>query len=80
MYIMVAYTIGMENEPNNQPNFSEAMMRIQGIMAEVSVMGANDSEFESFRSVIAELQAGKITPTEAIAQAEAIKGGKMDYH
>lgn len=75
------YTIGMENEPaNNQPNFSEAMKRIHGILAEVSVMGANDSEHESFRTVIAELQAGKITPTEAIAQAEAIKGGKMDYH
>lgn len=71
----------MENEPtNNQPSFSEAMMRIQGIMAEVSVMGANDSEFESFNIILRELQAGNITPTEAIAQAEGIKGSKMDYH
>lgn len=49
-------------------------------MAEVSVMGANDSEFEGFRLILANLQAGVITPTEAITQAEAIKGGKMDYH
>jgi hypothetical protein len=72
----------MENESseNNQASFSEAMMRVQGIMAEVSVMGANDSEFEGFRLILANLQAGVITPTEAITQAEAIKGGKMDYH
>ncbi|MES2749354.1 MAG: hypothetical protein V4668_03265 [Patescibacteria group bacterium] len=72
----------MENEPikDTRPNVSEAMNRVQGILAEVSVMGANDSEFESFNKIISDLQAGLITPTEAIAQAEAIKGGKMDYH
>ncbi|MBY0538084.1 hypothetical protein K2P47_01650 [Patescibacteria group bacterium] len=71
----------MENEPNNnQPNIGEAINRIHGLMAEVNVQGANDSEFESFRIVISQLQAGTITPSEAIAQAEAIKGGKMDYH
>jgi hypothetical protein len=71
----------MEQEPkNNQPNFSDAMMRVQAILGEVSVMGANDSEFEGFRTILAELQAGVITPTEAIAQAEAIKNSKMDYH
>jgi len=72
----------MENESslNNQPNIGEAMMRVQGLMSEVSVMGANDVEFEGFRLILSELQEGKITPTEAIAQAEAIRGGKMDYH
>lgn len=71
----------MENESiNNQPSFSDAMNRVQGILAEVAVMGANDSEFESFNIILRELQAGNITPTEAIAQAEGIKAAKMDYH
>jgi hypothetical protein len=72
----------MENESSesNQPSFSEAMMKVQGIMAEVSVMGANDSEFEGFRQILTELQAGKITPNEAVNQAINIRDGKMDYH
>lgn len=72
----------MENEPtkNEQPNMNEAMKRIHGLMAEVSPMGANDSEFADFEIVLRKLQAGEITPSEAIAQAEAIKGSKMDYH
>ena len=82
MYGRRRYTVCMENETKKieQPSFSEAMMRIQGIMAEVNVMGANDSEFENFRKVMAGLQAGNLTPSEAIAQAQGIRDSKMDYH
>ena len=82
MFRSMLYTYSMENEPTKdiQLNLSEAMMRIQGILAEVSVMGANDSEFESFYRIQRELQEGILTPTEAIIQAQSIKDSKMDYH
>ena len=52
------------------------MMQVHGIMSEVSVMGANDSEFEGFRQILTELQAGKITPNEAVKQAIDIRDRK----
>lgn len=60
--VSLLYNCVMENESSesNQPSFSEAMMKVQGIMAEVSVMGANDSEFEGFRQILTELKAGKL--------------------
>jgi hypothetical protein len=65
---------------NEQPSLSAAMSRIQAIMSEVNVMGANDSEFESFKRVMTELESGTITPSEAVAQAQGIRDSKMDYH
>jgi hypothetical protein len=71
----------MENESiNRQPGINEAIARIQIIIAEVSAMGANDSEFHDFQMIMDRLQSGTLTPTEAITQAEAIRGSKMDYH
>ena len=69
-----------ESENTQQPNFGEAMMRVQGIMAEVSVLGANDYEMPALQRLLAELQSGDITPQEAIAKALVIQAGKMDYH
>jgi len=43
-------------------------------------MGANDSEPESIQLIKQNLESGVITPNEAVAQAEALREGKQDYH
>ncbi len=43
-------------------------------------MGANDSEFSSLDQIITLLDAGDITPTEAIARARGVRDSKQAYH
>lgn len=71
----------MEHESKDGvPSYSEARAEIEGIRAEISGMGANDSEFSSLDQIIAELNAGDITPAEAIARARGVRDSKQAYH
>lgn len=69
-------------ESNEKPKLSkgEAYAQVMQCMQEASAMGANDSEPESFRNILAALESGMITPEEAVQQARAVVQGKLDYH
>ncbi len=62
------------------PSFAEAQAEIEGIRWQISQMGANDSEFRDLNQVVTELEAGDITPTEAVARARGIRDSKQAYH
>jgi hypothetical protein len=68
------------DKKTSMPNRSEAMARVQGIMGETMQLGANDSEASAFQSILERLQAGELTPVEAIREAEGVKNSKQDYH
>lgn len=58
----------------------DAYMRIMSTRQNVYMRGANDVEWERIDNILKELDEEKITPKEAVEQAEAIEGGKQDYH
>lgn len=43
-------------------------------------MGANSSEIPDIDSILQKLHTGKITPEDAIIEAEKIERSKADYH
>ena len=61
-------------------SISDAMNTISAIEGMIVTMGANDSEPESIQLIKQNLESGVITPNEAVAQAEALREGKQDYH
>lgn len=69
-------------ESFKQPEFSytQARQAIEQIRAEISVLGANDSEFSDLNNIIDQLDQQNITPQEAIQQAQAVRDSKQDYH
>jgi hypothetical protein len=58
----------------------EAERGIRAILQEVALMGANNSEFGDFETLIEKLKTGEVEPVAAIEQAHLIKSSKMDYH
>ncbi len=54
--------------------------KIQTILHEISVMGANDYEFPTIQHILKSLRAGEIEPREAVRQVQAIRNSKQDYH
>lgn len=67
---------------NNHQEVStqEAETFIRGIMAEVSVMGANSSELPDLENLISDMKEGKHLPKEAMDKAVFIRDRKQDYH
>jgi len=70
----------MSFEGAPQMSISDAMNTISAIEGMIVTMGANDSEPESIQLIKQNLESGVITPNEAVAQAEALREGKQDYH
>lgn len=57
-----------------------AKLTIGALRQEIYMLGANDSEFSSIDSILAELESGNISPQDAIDQVTAIKEQKQSYH
>lgn len=57
-----------------------AKFTIGALRQEIYMLGANDSEFSSIDSILAELESGNISPQDAIDQVTAIKEQKQSYH
>jgi hypothetical protein len=78
----------MFEQPSFQPEKKEARMPEANAMAEVmviyqqvQVMGANDSEHQSFRVIQEKLAKGQYDdPRQAVAEARGIMNSKQDYH
>ena len=68
------------NSPEAEMTYSEARMQIEAIRSQIASMGANDSEFESVNNIIQQLEAGDITPKEAVAMVSGVRDSKQDYH
>ncbi len=66
------------NEVLSYPLNAEAT--IQGILNEISVMGANDSEYRDVQNILEQLRSQQITDAEAITQVQNIRNAKQDYH
>ena len=58
----------------------QARCQILAIQGEVYLMGANDSEFNSFDKILEKLEKGEIAPSLAVDEAIKIKDSKQDYH
>ena len=73
--------MGIESEKEGQAlSYSEAMQRVVMLIQEAQMMGANDYEPSAFNRIQQQLEAGEITPTEAVRQAQGIVDAKLDYH
>lgn len=64
----------------NEVSMQEAEAFIRGIMEEVAVMGANDSELPDLERLIAGMKERKYRPKEAMEKAVFIRDRKQDYH
>ena len=58
----------------------EARERVNMVLQEISVMGANNSEFFEISQILKNLEEGNIDPEQAVQEAEQIKSSKQDYH
>jgi hypothetical protein len=76
----------MEQTPSGADENSEererqiAHTKIDMILQEVYMMGANDYEIPALMKLKEQVLAGEIDPQEAVGQAQAIKDNKQDYH
>ncbi|MDA8596941.1 hypothetical protein N9L26_01250 [Candidatus Pacebacteria bacterium] len=59
---------------------AQASVQIETLRADISTMGANDSEFDALNSIQEQLRQSVITPEEAVRQATGVKESKQDYH
>ena len=73
---------GMEGSERRKVELtrSAAMAQIAAIEQCERVKGAIDSEPADFTRLRTELEAGEISPEEAIMRARGISEGRMDYH
>ncbi|MDP2629552.1 MAG: hypothetical protein Q8P45_02515 [Candidatus Harrisonbacteria bacterium] len=64
-----------------RPGIIDPAAAVEEIRMRVMQMGANDSEMESFNTIIAKLKGGGYeNPEEAIEDAQKILDSKQDYH
>ncbi len=69
-----------ENSMEKPPvTAAEAIAYIQAKRQECMVMGANDSESGDFDHLLTEVNSGRLSPEEAMKQANDIREGKMEY-
>jgi len=61
-------------------SINQAISEVNNIKQQVMAMGANDSENSQFDEIISSLSNKKISPTEAVKQANTILNSKQDYH
>ncbi len=66
--------------PGDTLSVMEAQKTVMGIFNEVMMLGANDSEKESFISLFQDLVGQAITPEMAIQKAVDIRDSKNAYH
>ena len=59
-----------------EPGKGEAMSTVAGIEAQVMVMGNNDHESGTFRTIKRDLESGRLSPEEAVTQARAVMESK----
>ena len=57
----------------------DAEQQIRALLQEVALLGANDTEFGDFDTILAGLNSGQLTPVEALEKAYHIKSSKMEY-
>jgi hypothetical protein len=69
-----------EQKALEQEAIRQAVDFIAGILTEIAVMGANDSEYSIIAEIKNNLVQGKISPSKAREEALKIKSKKMDYH
>jgi len=69
----------MDNNELEKPK-QDPRSIIEAIRQEISVMGANDSEFSQLDAIINTLNSGTIDDEEAIKRAYAVRDNKQDYH
>ena len=59
---------------------NDALIAIASIEAQIHAMGANDSEHGDLAQIRARLEAGELSPGEAIIRAEGARDGKQSDH
>jgi hypothetical protein len=57
----------------------DAIQQIQFVMQRVALMGRNDSELNDIQRIITNLEAGDISPADAVAAAEKIEQDKQQH-
>lgn len=72
----------MENfeNANNQLSQAEAMGALEAILGRMKQTGAVDEEPDMIEAIRVQLNDGRLTPTEAVARAEAIESARQNYH
>jgi hypothetical protein len=56
------------------------MTEISALRQAMSVEGAMDAEGPVFEAILRDLEAGKLSPDEALARAHAINTSRGSYH
>lgn len=59
---------------------SDALSRIEAIRCVVHAMGAVDTEPSFLNQLSSQVDSGNLSPTDAVAQAEAMLASRQDYH
>ncbi len=66
--------------PEGSTNINEALRTIEYIKNIINQMGANDVEIPTLNAIEGNLRRSKITPEEAMNQAQKILENKQGYH
>mgnify|MGYP000895589733 CR=1 FL=1 len=69
-----------ESHSSQNISLAEAAHRVLAAEQAAMGMGANDYEYGAFAAIKQGLFDGKISPEEAVRQAESIVNSKQDYH
>ncbi len=69
------------SQPNeNALAIAAVEQKILQIRQNIAMMGGNDAEFSQLNDIHQSLRKGRITPEDALLEAEKIEASKMDYH
>lgn len=59
---------------------ADVEMAIMGVLSQVEVLGANDSERNTILGIVENYRAGKLSADKALSDAHEILETKQDYH
>ena len=59
---------------------AEVEMAIMGVLSQIEILGANDSERNTILGLVEQYRAGELSADKALSDAHEILEAKQDYH
>lgn len=67
-------------QENKSRSIDDAIAEIRAVEQMIRASGAVDTEPEDLKRLMTDVQSGKLDPSEAVRQAQAINDGRQNYH
>jgi hypothetical protein len=70
--------MSLEYAPNERIDIATVIGEAEALKARLMAMGNIDSEFDTIRKIVARMQAGTLTPPEAMTQLLSIEHTRIE--